>query len=183
MTEEILISAEESAPTAEETLVAQDSISDAEAEDTTPIEVVSEEDIEEEPEESIDALRQQISDLKSQIEQLEAMRDTQTRVFEELADFRDLFPEVELNAIPESVWDSVKKGTPLIASYALYERRMEAEQARIARINAKNASRSAGIAGKNTASEYFSPDEVRKMSRAEVHANYSKIKESMKKWM
>ena len=135
------------------------------------------------PEESIEFLRQQISDLKSQISNLEAMRDTQTRVLEELADFRDLFPEVEINAIPESVWESVKKGTPLIASYALYEKRMEAERARISLINAKNASKSAGIAGINTASEYFSPDEVRKMSRAEVHANYSKIKESMKKWM
>lgn len=135
------------------------------------------------PEESIEFLRQQISDLRSQISNLEAMRDTQTRVLEELADFRDLFPEVEINAIPESVWESVKKGTPLIASYALYEKRMEAERARISLINTKNASKSAGIAGINTASEYFSPDEVRKMSRAEVHANYSKIKESMKKWM
>lgn len=136
-----------------------------------------------EPEENIESLRQQITSLRGQISELEAMRDTQKRILEELADFRDLFPEVEINAIPESVWDSVKKGTPLIASYALYERRMEAERARISLINAKNASKAAGIAGKNTASEYFSPDEVRKMSRAEVHENYSKIKESMKKWM
>lgn len=163
----------------EETSCLTEDTSEAEAENH----LSDAEQIEAAPEENIELLRQQIADLKSQISELETMRDTQTRVLEELADFRDLFPEVEINAIPESVWDSVKKGTPLIASYALYEKRMEAERARISLINAKNASKSAGIAGKNTASEYFSPDEVRKMSRAEVHANYSKIKESMKKWM
>ncbi len=135
------------------------------------------------PEESIDSLKEQIIFLKEQISQLEVAKDTQARVFKELGDFRDLFPEIELDAIPESVWESVKKGTPLIASYALYERQMEVERARIAMINAANASKSPGIAGKHTASEYFSPDEVRKMSRAEVHANYSKIRESMKKWI
>ena len=183
MIDETVITQEEALSEIEETVAVDDSISDDNTQNTTSDDIFEGEEIEESSEESIDSLRQQITALKSQISQLEAMRDTQTRVFEELADFRDLFPEVELSAIPESVWDSVKKGTPLIASYALYERRMEAERTRIARINAKNASRSAGIAGKNTASEYFSPDEVRKMSRAEVHANYSKIKESMKKWM
>ena len=62
------------------------------------------------------------------------------------------------------------------------EKRKLAEQQRIAQINAKNAAKAAGVAGVYTANEYFSPDEVRKMSRSEVHANFAKIKKSMEKW-
>ena len=94
-----------------------------------------------------------------------------------------LFPDVPVEELPDEVWESVRAGAPLAAAYALYEKKKYAEAKRIAAINAKNASRSPGAAGTDTASEYFTPDEVRRMSRAEVHANYSKIKESMKKWM
>lgn len=167
----------------ETTIITEESVTETDLVEAAPIEELELPAENEAPEESIDSLKEQITALKEQISQLEAAKDMQSRVFKELGDFRDLFPEIELDAIPESVWESVKKGTPLIASYALYERQMEAERARIALINAANASRSPGIAGKNTASEYFSPDEVRKMSRAEVHANYSKIRESMKKWI
>lgn len=177
MIEEAIITAEEAGEIESEQDIIPANAENQPCEEIEPAEQPTE------AEESLDSLRQQISDLKEQISRLEKMRQTQTRVLEELADFRDMFPEVEISAVPDEVWESVKKGTPLIASYALYERRVAAERQRIARINASNASKSAGIAGKNTASEYFSPDEVRKMSRAEVHANYSKIKESMKKWM
>ena len=178
MTEETTVMITEEDTSVDENLCVDESIYDSETQSDAS---VTEEAAENE--ESIGSLRQQIMDLRAQISELETMRNTQTRMLEELSEFRDLFPNVEINAIPESVWDSVKKGTPLVASYALFERKMEAEREKIALINAKNASKSAGIAGINTASEYFSPDEVRKMSRAEVHANYSKIKESMKKWM
>ena len=133
--------------------------------------------------ENIEALKSEIEALRSQISEFEAQRAAQARILEEIGDFRVLFPEVDMEDIPESVWENVKKGSSLIASYALYEKRIQAEEKRIAKINAKNASRSPGIAGKDLASEYFTPDEVKKMSRSEVHANYSKIKESMKKWM
>lgn len=133
--------------------------------------------------ESIDYLHEQICTLKQRITELEAERDNKERLLSEIGEFSSLFPHVDLDLIPEQVWESVKKGTSLPASYALYEKRILAEEARIRSINESNASRSAGIAGINTANEYFSPDEVRKMSPSEVHANYSKIKESMKKWM
>lgn len=132
---------------------------------------------------SSEQLIAEIHKLKDRINELERMKETQSRMLIEVGDFAALFPDVPVESIPEEVWDNVKKGTCLAASYALYEKRMLAESKRIAEINAKNARRSPGIAGKDTADEYFSPDDVRRMSRSEVHANYSKIKESMKKWM
>ena len=116
-------------------------------------------------------------------EKLEELKRAQNRILAEIGDFVALFPEIPIEEIPDTVWESVKQGAPLAASYALYEKRMVAEAKRIAEINAKNAKKSPGAAGKDTAGEYFSPEDVRRMSRAEVHANYSKIKDSMKKWM
>ena len=128
-------------------------------------------------------LEETIASLKQKISDLEELRAAQNRMLEEVSDFTALFPEISIDSIPDKVWDTVKNGASLAAAYALYEKQREAEAARIALINRENASRSAGKAGKHTSSEYFTPDEVRKMSRAEVHANYSKIKESMKKWI
>ena len=48
--------------------------------------------------------------------------------------------------------------------------------------NERNALLSSGRVGKSSSEEYFTPDEVRKMSGSEVRANYSKIMESMKRW-
>lgn len=132
---------------------------------------------------TIASLLEEISTLKEQISKLEALKQTEARILAEIGDFVALFPDVPVEELPDEVWESVRAGAPLAASYALYERKRAAKAKRIAAINQKNASRSPGAAGTDTASEYFTPDEVRRMSRAEVHANYSKIKESMKKWM
>ncbi len=141
----------------------------------------SEEDMSEE--DKISKLQSTISELEATIKELQDKSETQNKVLRELSEFNELFGDIEINSIPECVWDSVKDGTSLSAAYALYEKRCEAERARIELINSQNSSRSAGRAGRDTGAEYFSPDEVRKMSSSEVHANYSKIKESMKKWI
>ena len=49
-------------------------------------------------------------------------------------------------------------------------------------VNQRNARHSAGRAGKSTAPEYYTPDEVRAMSAGEVRENYEKIRASMKQW-
>lgn len=131
---------------------------------------------------TIQQLQMTITTLKEQISVLERARESQEKMIAEFSDFTSLFPEVNVSCIPENVWESVKNGTSLAAAYALYEKRAEAERLKIEKINSINSARSAGVAGKNTANEFFTPDDVRKMSRAEVHANFSKIKNSMKKW-
>lgn len=133
--------------------------------------------------ESILSLQSEIERLQGEVARLEELKRAQNRILAEIGDFVALFPDTPIETIPDTVWESVKGGAPLAAAFALYEKRMVAEAKRIAEINAKNARRSPGAAGKDTAGEYFSPDDVRRMSRAEVHANYSKIKDSMKKWM
>ncbi|MBO7310737.1 MAG: hypothetical protein J6U86_05025 [Clostridia bacterium] len=96
----------------------------------------------------------------------------------QIEEFTRDFPEVDLKSIPEEVFDGMRSGNSLASSYALYKIRAD----RISEQNQKNAYRSSGRIGKSAASEYFSADEVRKMSPSEVKANYTKIIESMKKW-
>ena len=56
------------------------------------------------------------------------------------------------------------------------------EQARRRRINEENAKRSTGAIENVSDSGYYSPEEVKKMSAAEVRKHYGMIIESMKKW-
>ncbi len=128
---------------------------------------------------STDELHAEIDRLRAELEETKALH---ARMATELGEFHTLFPEVNASSIPESIWEQVKNGIPLAASYALYEKKCILAREHAERVNLRNAKKTPGAAGKNTPSEYFSPDEVRAMSQAEVRSNYQKILESMKKW-
>ena len=129
---------------------------------------------------------EEVSLLKAEIERLRAsisrQEEVQKRVMREMEEFSGLFPAVSIREVPESVWQDVGLGIPLSAAYALYERKNRMEKIRAEEVNRQNAERSAGRAGLHTGNEYYSPDEVRSMSSAEIRANLGKIRESMKKW-
>lgn len=118
----------------------------------------------------------------AQLEQELERRDTLTaRMTRECEDFERYFPEVSLRELPDSVWTQVHGGVPLAAAYALYERGLANEKRRVEQQNARNAAHTAGLpspAGAN----YFSPAQVRAMSRDEVREHYDRIFESMRHW-
>ena len=124
-------------------------------------------------------LREQVKQLTAELEKRQAQQD---RAAAQIEEFSSLFPDASVSTVPEEVWESVRSGNSLAAAYALYTRRVEAREAQVRSVNEKNASHSTGKAGRGTAEEYFTPDEVRAMSQSQVRANYSKIIESMKKW-
>ena len=127
-------------------------------------------------------LNEKICALNEEIEGYKLAAKHQEAIAEQLNEFSELFPEIAVKSVPEEVWESVKQGNSLAASYAVYEKRVTEAAKRIERINAKNASSSAGAIDKHTSQEFFTPDDVRKMSPSEVHANFAKIKRSMGKW-
>ena len=126
-----------------------------------------------------EALRAEIEELREALKEKEAASE---RILSQLGEFYELFPQVELRAVPENVWESVKGGLPLAAAYALYEKKRDAERALASAVNQRNAEQSSGAVGKDNGREYYSPAEVRKMSAAEVRKKYNIIIESMKKW-
>ena len=127
----------------------------------------------------LERLRNEVRELNERLSEQQAQAE---KIRKQIGDFCEAFPSVELNSVPQDVWESVKSGNSLAAAYALYTHRIQQKQARINEQNQKNAYLSAGYVGKTAANEYFTPDEVKKMSQGEVKANYSKILDSMKKW-
>lgn len=127
----------------------------------------------------LERLREEIRTLNERIAEKQAQTE---KISAELGAFAEYFPDVELKSIPEEVWDEVKSGNSLSAAYALYTHKTRQSEKIMREQNEKNAYFSAGRVGKNTANEYFTPDDVKKMSGSEVKANYSKIIASMKKW-
>lgn len=137
---------------------------------------------EEEPKtdiEDIKALKEQLSELQLQLEQSRAMYD---RFHAECMEFSQLYPNVALSSIPDSIWNSVRSGVPLAAAYALAEKKDALAKAKAENVNSKNKSLSSGSLSTAKSEEFFTPAEVRAMSAPEVRANYAKIITSMSKW-
>ena len=152
---------------------------DAETSDETDKEKAEEEFS---PDLELEKLKSEILTLREELKLLEDMKKHSERVLSEVNEFSMLFPEKSIDAIPEEVWEQVRHGSSLAASFALYEKKRSYMEEKAQGINRKNASLSAGLAGVDTSCEYFTQEQVRAMSRAEVKQNYSKIRESMKKW-
>lgn len=127
---------------------------------------------------TIEALQARVLELEDALAARKALSDRMTRECEE---FESYFPEVSLRALPDEVWGQVRAGVPLAAAYALYERGL-CNQARAA--EAQNARNAAHLPDSPAQAEsrYFSPAQVRAMSRREVRENYDRIFESMRHW-
>jgi hypothetical protein len=142
-----------------------------------------------EPEAERDAEREaeeRVQQLKTQIEALEGVLENKIAEIDrkagEYAEFKELYPGVNLFELAPEVSESVASGVPLAAAYALYEKR-QAHRASAVKAHNK-ATREGGFSGvgKSTENEYYTPDEVRAMDAREVRANYQKILRSMKSW-
>ena len=123
-------------------------------------------------------LEQELINLRAQL----AARDARdARIQREYDEFRAFYPDVPLGEISDAVHEQVEKGIPLVAAFALEERKKLLLKQRAEEVNAENRRRSSGAVS-GTESAYFSPAEVRAMSQAEVRRNYNLIIESMKSW-
>lgn len=110
------------------------------------------------------------------------MRQTLTdRMARECEEFEVYFPDVSLRSLPDSVWTQVHAGVPLAAAYALYERGVQNQKKAAEEQTARKEALSTGLPGA-AQSNYFSPSQVRAMSRQEVRENYDRIFESMRHW-
>lgn len=126
----------------------------------------------------IDELRGEISSIR---EELSRRDEVYMRASAELSEFMRLYPDVQISEISESVWEMARGGMPLAAAYAYEEVIRRKREREIAEADKRARDASAGSLS-GGGEEFYSPDEVRRMSPDEVRANYKKITESMKKW-
>jgi hypothetical protein len=128
--------------------------------------------------EEVERLNARVRELEHELEQRKTLAD---RMMRECEQFEMYFPEVSLRALPDEVWTQVHAGVPLAAAYALYERGVCNRERQAQTLAARRETQSAGLPGA-AQSNYFSPSQVRAMSRQEVRDNYDRIFESMRHW-
>ncbi len=122
-------------------------------------------------------LREELARLRAELQD----RSRPERFAGECEEFRTLYPDVPLSALPDEVWESVRQGTPVAAAYALAQRRKLCTLRQAEESNRKNRLRSTGAVGREKPA-YFTPEEVRAMTQEEVRENYRCILSSMQKW-
>lgn len=140
------------------------------------------------PDSPTDSEMSEGSELAELRSRLNALRDelTRTRAFwarlgAECEEFQTLYPDTPLSDLTDGVWEDVRRGIPIAAAFALAEKKRSYTQELAQKSNLENRQRSSGALHR-TESDYFSPGEVRAMSRDEVRQNYQKIMSSMKSW-
>ena len=165
-----------------EEMVKDEATDNDKVEETSEQNVDKEETAEENEETSsteLEALREELVLLRTELEE---KKNELERLGKEISEFSELFPNEPLTSLPDSVWESVRGGIPLAAAYSLYKRKTEIRLEKANITNTKNSEMSTGAIGRDTTDGFYTPDEVRAMSRSEIKKNYSKILDSMKKW-
>ena len=194
--DEAVLTEEAAAPSVEEMTENEEELAEASVEEapeetteeTTEEtnEEAAEEEVGEQDEEKDTPDATEIAYLKAELESLKKeLADTRSlyaRLESECAEFSEVYPEVSLSSLPDSIWQSVKSGVPLAAAYALEARKAELAARRAGEVNVENRKMSSGSLSSDSYNDYFSPSQVRAMSAAEVRANYTKIVNSMSKW-
>ena len=127
-------------------------------------------------------LRAELEALRGELSKRDELDRANSRMNAELSEFSEYFPETELASIPDEIWEKVKRGASLSATYALYLRKNEERQKKIGDFNEKNRRMSAGSLLKGESEKYYSPSEVKRMTPAQVKSNYDDIIASMKHW-
>lgn len=118
-------------------------------------------------------------------EQYEAEKRAQSEQAARLKDYEDFvkaYPDVK--EIPEEVWALVNEGKSLTDAYVIHENRLLKEQLQnLKKVQRGESTTTGSLSGSpDTGEAYYTPEQVRAMSRDDVANNYSKIVESMKKW-
>lgn len=117
-----------------------------------------------------------------------AVEETKTpseeeKIAEDIRVLRSLFPSITPEEIPDEVWKKVEAGESLAAAYALHFLCEMKEKERVEQKNRENEEKALGrIKSDGASEEYYSPEAVRKMSKAEVRKHYAAILKSMDSW-
>lgn len=139
------------------------------------------------PEESVDNQETTVAavDIQAELESLRQRLDVAERTAREISagwrEFSELYPDADLNSLPDSFTADIERGIPPAAAYALEMRRREVRRAKIERADRRGREMSSGRVN-GTDDGLYSPDEVRAMSPSEVRNNMEKIRRSMKSW-
>lgn len=106
------------------------------------------------------------------------------RIQADLAEFRELYPDIDPEKVPAEVWAQVQGGKALTDAYMRYDLRRQRAQGKAQEVNDKNrqAASPAPKSDGGTEKGYYTREQVKAMSASEVSAHYDAILQSMPKW-
>lgn len=106
--------------------------------------------------------------------------NSRQRAEAEITEFSEAFPDTELDSVPLSVWEEVKKGVKLADAYGKYSEQKQRLTEKAERVNTENADQSSGRISGSPKKAVYTAKEVSAMNAREVAANYDDILASMK---
>lgn len=128
-------------------------------------------------------------------EKAESTAQKQTRAQEGLKEFREKYPDVNVQELfaDEDFLKFGKKALEMVSLAGVYEaylpikterERIKAENKKAAALAANSSVAVGSVTSATPAadSEFFTPEQVRKMSKEEIHKNFDKIRASQAKW-
>ncbi len=101
---------------------------------------------------------------------------------QDIAAFRERFPDVGAEEIPDSVWEEVANGMDLNHAYAFFLIAQKADGGAADEVNRINSERSAAALSEGSTEPSFTREQVEGMSAKDVAKNYKNILRSMGKW-
>ena len=119
---------------------------------------------------------------KKEMRKQARIQKDQQEAAEDIKKFRELFPDVSAEDIPESVWEEVSRGESLVSAYALYKITEENLNRRAEDVNTRNSRMGAKAVSEGSTEPVFTKEAVEKMNSNEVKKNYKNILNSMKNW-
>ena len=119
---------------------------------------------------------------KKQARKESRIKKSDTEAAEEIARFRELFPDVKPEDIPESVWDDVTAGATLSHAYALYAVTQDSLKRHADDVNERNSKRGAEANSQGSTEPIFTKEQVERMSGKDIKSNYKGILNAMKNW-
>ena len=128
-------------------------------------------------------------------EKAEGEAQKQTRAQEGLKEFSEKYPDVNVQELfaDEDFLKFGKSALEVVSLSGVYEaylpikterERIKAENKKAAALAANSSVAVGSVTSATPAadSEFFTPEQVRKMSKEEIHENYEKIRKSQEKW-
>lgn len=121
-------------------------------------------------------------DNKKQMRRQSRIEKSKKETTAEIKRFRELFPDVSSEDIPDEVWEDVANGASLSHAYALYLVSQENLNRHAEDVNTRNSKRGAYASSDGATEPVFTKEQVEKMSEKDIKSNYKGILKAMKNW-
>ena len=108
--------------------------------------------------------------------------ESESKAAEEIRRFREVFPDVKAENIPEEVWEAVSEGIPLAYAYALYKVESDGLSSYADEVNKRNSEKGAAAVSEGPTEPDYTKEQVENMSGKDVRRNYKGIVKAMKHW-